>query len=166
MAQSAQKEGFMQLTRWQKLRMRTFLLAAGMVRHVTLGVRVALIEDDRIFLIRHSYVPGWQLPGGGVEPGESAAAAAERELIEETGFAPAGPLTLFGFYHQSNAITDRDHVAVYLCRQHRVERPFRPGLEISGCDWFALDDPPEGIADSAARRMAEIAGTRPQSPLW
>lgn len=156
----------MQLTRWQKLRMRTFLLFAGMVRHVTLGVRVAVLDGDRVLLIRHSYVPGWQLPGGGVEPGESAPEAGARELFEEAGLVPVDGLELFGFYHQSNAVTDRDHVALYVCRQHRVARDFRPGLEITGAEWFRLDQPPEGIADSAARRMAELAGAAPKGHRW
>ena len=41
-----------------------FALARGM----TLGVRAAAFDEGgRVFLVRHSYVPGWHMPGGGVE---------------------------------------------------------------------------------------------------
>ena len=39
-------------------------------RGLTLGVRALVIDDEsRVFLIKHSYVSGWHMPGGGVEPG-------------------------------------------------------------------------------------------------
>lgn len=43
---------------------------------------------ERLLLILRGHPPGeglWSLPGGRVEPGESDAAALERELLEETG---------------------------------------------------------------------------------
>jgi predicted NUDIX family NTP pyrophosphohydrolase len=38
----------------------------------------------------------WSIPKGGVNPGEDALAAAEREFLEETGFAPCGPYLPLG----------------------------------------------------------------------
>ena len=44
-------------------------------------------EAGRILLVKPSYKDGWDIPGGYVEPGESPAAAADRELQEELGLA-------------------------------------------------------------------------------
>ncbi len=60
------------------------------VRH---GARIVILDpDNRFLLFRFHYVDGplagknyWAMPGGGVEPGESPAEAAVRELLEETG---------------------------------------------------------------------------------
>lgn len=49
------------------------------------GVSVVITDfDGAILLLRHSYGPeSWALPGGGVNPGEDADAAAKREVLEE-----------------------------------------------------------------------------------
>ena len=60
-------------TGWPGLRARLFHTYFLIRRPMTLGAR-AVIHDragGSVFLIRHTYVPGWQLPGGGVESGET-----------------------------------------------------------------------------------------------
>src|SRR5262245_23965959 len=88
-------------------------------RGLTLGVRgLVLDREGRVFLIRHAYVDGWHLPGGGVEAGETMAQALERELAEEGNIELTGPPKLHGmFFHP--IYSRRDHVALYVVRDFR-----------------------------------------------
>src|SRR5690606_33612719 len=70
---------------WAWLRIRLLHLWFLLRRPMTLGVRGVIFDRERnaVFLIRHTYVPGWQFPGGGVELGETCLEALEREVFEE-----------------------------------------------------------------------------------
>ena len=78
---------------------KLFHLGFLLKRPMTLGVRLlATNQMEEILLVKHTYVPGWYLPGGGVETGETALEAACKELSEETGHAPGKAPTLLGVY--------------------------------------------------------------------
>lgn len=66
---------------------------------------IAIREDGRILLQKElSYPTGqflWQWPGGGIEPGEKIEAAANRELMEESGLR-AGSIEVLGKYYTNN----------------------------------------------------------------
>ena len=84
--------------------MLPFLPLFRRLRHgLTLGVRLLAIDGEgRLLLVKHGYTPGWHLPGGGVDVGESAEAAARRELKEEANAEVEGALRLHGlFFHPS-----------------------------------------------------------------
>jgi 8-oxo-dGTP pyrophosphatase MutT (NUDIX family) len=54
-------------------------------KRAPLGAAVAVRWNETILVVRHSYRPGWSLPGGRVKRGETAERAAQRELEEEVG---------------------------------------------------------------------------------
>jgi 8-oxo-dGTP pyrophosphatase MutT (NUDIX family) len=50
------------------------------------GAQVAIVRRGRVLLQFRPWPPGWELPGGHVDPGEEPAATAAREVTEETGY--------------------------------------------------------------------------------
>ncbi|WP_334175420.1 NUDIX domain-containing protein [Pseudoxanthobacter sp.] len=144
----------------------TALLAGRITRPMTLGVRVAVYDaEGRIFLVRHTYVPGYHMPGGGVDRGESAEAAAVRELREEGAIGVGSRPALFGFYFQRSL--KWDHVALYVVRDPVLPpAPPPPNREIAACGFFAPDALPEGTTPATRRRLAELAGAVPPASEW
>jgi 8-oxo-dGTP pyrophosphatase MutT (NUDIX family) len=137
-----------------------------MRRGLTLGVRAAAFDDKgRVFLVRHTYVPGWQFPGGGVEVDETALEALERELFEEGNVTLGAAPQLFNVYFNSR-ITNRDHVLLYVCRDARCQVPKVADKEIAETGFFALDALPEGTTQSTRQRLREIAGEDEVQPVW
>ncbi|EOY46066.1 NUDIX hydrolase [Streptomyces lividans] len=54
----------------------------------TVAAGVLLFDErDRVLLVDPTYKPGWEFPGGVVEPGEAPARAGMREVAEETGLS-------------------------------------------------------------------------------
>ena len=93
------------------------------------------MANNRVFLVKHSYVSGWHLPGGGVEVGESFREALGRELMEEGRIEMTGEPALHGVFFNSH-VSRRDHVAVYVVRQFRQDRLPEPNREIVACGFF------------------------------
>src|SRR5690606_38020559 len=126
----------MQMNGFQRWRAKVFLTLKGLWHRMTLGSRVMVVDGDKVLLIRHTYVHGWQFPGGGVSPGETFETAGARETLEETGFRVIGPMQLFGIYHNSSPVTDRDHVAFYVATRFEAAFERKPDHEIAEVAWF------------------------------
>jgi 8-oxo-dGTP pyrophosphatase MutT (NUDIX family) len=158
----------LELTRWQILRTRLHLFVAGVRRRITVGVRAVLIDiaGPKVLLVRHTYLPGWQFPGGGVEPFETAELAAQREVMEETGYTVQGRPELHGLFLNRIAGGGRDHVAVYIWREFHSQLEFAPNLEIAECRWFDIADLPADIEPGTSRRIAEIFGRQKPASEW
>src|SRR4029077_4833481 len=137
-----------------------------LTRGLTIGVRAAIFDDDgRVFLVKHSYVPGWHLPGGGVETGETLLAALERELREEGNIELTDPPALHAVYFNRRA-SRRDHVALYVVRAFRQSAPPQPNREIVAHGFFAADALPLDTSRATRERLAEILTGRAAAEIW
>ncbi len=135
-------------------------------RGMTLGVRAVVVDAaGRVFLVRHTYVTGWYLPGGGVEVGQTFREALEMELREEGRIELAGEPVLHGVFLNSH-VSVRDHVVVYVIRDFRQDRPPEPNKEIAETGFFALDALPPDTTEGTRQRLAEIFDGRPVIPTW
>ena len=145
---------------------RVFHLYWRFARGMTLGVRVLVLDGEgRVFLVKHSYVAGWHLPGGGVEVGETALEALQRELFEEGNIEIAAPPVLKSV-HFNRHVSRRDHVVVYIVRLfHQASKP-RPNHEIVDCGFFDVNALPEGTTRGTRRRIREAIGEEAISLDW
>jgi 8-oxo-dGTP pyrophosphatase MutT (NUDIX family) len=145
---------------------RVFHFYARFARGMTLGTRAVVIDDQgHVFLVKHSYVAGWHLPGGGVETGETILQSLERELHEEGGIELTGEPRLHGIYFNRH-VSRRDHVAVYIVRDFRQERMPAPNHEIIACGFFDPADLPPDATRGTRLRLAEVLQQRPITPDW
>lgn len=135
-------------------------------RGLTLGVRGAVLDaDGRVLLVRHTYMAGWHMPGGGVEAGETAPDALRRELDEEAGIEIAAPPVLHGLFFNGH-VSRRDHVLVYVVRGFRRRPGWRPNREIAEAVLAPLAGLPDGTTAGTRARLAEIAAGLPPAPTW
>jgi ADP-ribose pyrophosphatase len=79
-----------------------------------------------------------EFPAGHVEPGETPAAAARRELEEETGHAAADVRYLFSFY-PSPGYTDQVVHAFHATGLRPTATRFDPGEDIEVLRWTAAE---------------------------
>jgi ADP-ribose pyrophosphatase YjhB (NUDIX family) len=145
---------------------RIFHLYWRFARGMTLGVRAVVLDSaDRVFLVKHSYVAGWHLPGGGVEVGETFRDALRRELAEEGRIELSGEPILHGVFFNSH-VSRRDHVAVYLIRHFRQDRQPEPNREIVACGFFEASALPAETTEGTRLRISEVLEGRQPISTW
>ena len=145
---------------------RIFHLYWRFARGMTLGVRgVVLDADNRVFLVKHSYISGWHLPGGGVETGETMLTALTRELAEEANIKLKSEPKLHGVFF-NRRVSRRDHIGLFIVRDFLQETPPVPNREILEHGFFARDALPDDASRATRARLAEVFDGVPISELW
>jgi 8-oxo-dGTP pyrophosphatase MutT (NUDIX family) len=149
----------------QRLVLAGLRLSHRWTRSLTLGARVAVFDgENRVLLVQHTYAPGWLFPGGGVEFGETAVAAAIREIEEEAGIHALAEPQLFGLYSNHKNFKG-DHLAFFTLHDFR-RNAWQPNGEIAAAEFFNIDNPPDGTTGGTRRRLREIIGKQKPSADW
>ncbi|HVJ42420.1 MAG TPA: NUDIX domain-containing protein [Dongiaceae bacterium] len=121
-----------------------------------------------VLLVRHSYRPGWCLPGGGLKRGEAPLAGLARELLEEVGLTLTATPRLQQIYRQ-NWFGMVDYPILFTVDGDAGiagTAQVMDWLEIVDLGWFDLHDLPEDTDVSVRQRLAEWQGDQAISDRW
>ncbi len=133
-----------------------WLSVRALIAPVAFGVSAIVQDrDSKILLVRHTYQPGWLLPGGGVKRGEPPEEAIVRELEEEVGLIRAGSPELVGI-HTRKAGLASNVTALYRVRD--AEIAFVRNREIREAAFYPPDALPAGTPQWVRRRIDELLG--------
>lgn len=120
-----------------------------LLRPVTLGVRVILISDGKVLLVRHRYEDAWFLPGGGVKRGETLEQAVRREASEECG-ACLGAVDFLGIYTNFHEFKS-DHIGLFHSNDFTLQE--QPSIEIEKVSFSSLDHLPADLSPGNRRKI-------------
>lgn len=144
---------------------RVYSLQWRMTGAVKIGVRVLLLRDETVLLVRHSYLPGWLPPGGGVKKRETLEQAARREAHEEVGATITGAVELIGIY-DNFAEGKSDHVALFVAHDFTLDE-FAHTWEIAEKRFIPLNALPKDARLGLGSHIADyLAGKRGATGAW
>ncbi len=121
-------------------------------RPILFGVRVLLVKEERVLLVRHTYRSGWHLPGGGIQRRETVETAARREVREEAG-AEMGEVTLVGVFSNFEDYAS-GHNILFVCEDFKIVGS--PDHEIAEARWFTLEELPENMFRGHRQKAEEF----------
>ena len=118
---------------------------------------VAIWHADRVLMVFDRFRQSWELPGGRIEEGESPRQAAIRELLEETGQEPDGPLRFIGYAGFLLAPDQRAEYAALFAGRTPGVREFQANDEIAAIRWWNLRETLPGRVQPLDVHLARLA---------
>lgn len=109
------------------------------------GVGALVIRDGKVLLVRRGRAPGkgfWAIPGGAVEIGETLQAAAEREVLEETGISirAAEPVFVFDLIERDGEGRIAYHYVIVDLGAEYISGEARAADDAEDARWLAPAD--------------------------
>lgn len=133
------------------------------VKPITVGVRIILIDNNKVLLVKHTYDDHWYLPGGGVKKRESFEEAICRELEEELGIEIDG-MNLFGVYNNFSE-GKNDNIIIFESENFQMNN--KKSIEIEEFKFCEIDDTLKGLSPGTKRRLKEyLEGNKPYFGMW
>ena len=128
----------------------------------TIGIRLFLLADKKILLVKHSYLNQWFFPGGGVKAKETIKEALEREIKEEIGVDIRGKIQILGIY--SNFWEHKkDYIIVFLMETPKEIKTTiaLQNFEIKDIKYFSLKNLPANVSPGTKKRIQEFLNRNP-----
>lgn len=130
------------------------------------GAQAIVRRGDEVLLIKTTYRPYWEFPGGKIEPLEAPESAAIRETKEEARVFIKSIERKLGTYtkkHLYNHIT----IHVYVAAEWEALDLWRPTLEICDRRFFSIHELPDDISSSTRTRIQELLSPNEEfSGIW
>jgi 8-oxo-dGTP pyrophosphatase MutT (NUDIX family) len=127
----------------------------------TRGVRIMLVHQNKIVLVRHWYNSLWVMPGGGIHKYETPEQAAVREIKEELGINNVQLDYMLGVYQNKNG-GKNDLIYCYVVKLENFYtfQKNRFNFEIADIIWTYFDQLPAGTSEATKRRVQEYLGSQ------
>jgi 8-oxo-dGTP pyrophosphatase MutT (NUDIX family) len=130
----------------------------GMAERVSAGGVVVRVDQGALLvaLVEERDVPGYVVPKGGQDPGETIEETALREIEEESGLTElekVGDIAVLERQSEKKVLWSINHYALYVTTQ--VSGTIKDTEHHMGMDWFPIDALPEMFWPDE-RRMIEV----------
>lgn len=146
-----------------KVAYRLLIMYWSVLHPVTVGVRLLLVREGSVLLVRHTYRKSWYLPGGGIKRGETLEQAARREAKEECGVQVSN-LELLGAYTDFEEYKT-DQVVLFGGDDFSLNGS--SDYEIAEMAFFPFDSLPADVTPGTRRKIEAYAqGSLPRSGAW
>ena|SRR5437879_6069235 len=129
------------------------------LKNFRIGVSAVIFEEGNVLLALRRDIAWWNLPGGGMEIGETVEEAVVREVLEETGLV----VTVERLLSVYSKPQKQEIVLGFICR--RIGGELMATEESSECQFFPPDQLPSRLLPKHRQRVEDALLNQPQALL-